>query len=147
VYFSRHFAVSAGRELAGRECVELLVFDDQRALDFRESYRVDGSRPSDTSTTTTELLRVTLHYDSWCLRLARGESERALDGWCTRDLLDEVVIAVTELVLHTTLRTRSDCTLSIHRSDEQILVVVADECGVPPTPHGRCVWARFSLRH
>src|SRR5215213_7464016 len=39
VYFARRFAVSAGREMARRDCVELLVFDGQRELDFRESYR------------------------------------------------------------------------------------------------------------
>jgi hypothetical protein len=183
---SRRFAIDAGRELAKRDLSDLFVHNDADQVDLHMSYSRGGSgwrwtrrRRSPPAATTNDvdespasnanLLEVVLPYDSWCLRTARSESTRALGGLCPAEALDELLLVITELVLQSTVQTRDECTLLLHRTDDEILVVVRDrraraaepwfdvaefKSGLTPsqsatTEYGsegrRCLWARFNL--
>lgn len=69
---------------------------------------------------------------------------------CARALIDEMTIVITELVLQATIQRRDECTLSIDRIGDEIMVVVRggtqDDTGSQPPSDGRSVWARFDLK-
>ncbi len=172
VYLTRRFAVDAAGHLAKRLRVALFVHghdgridfwinhperltssifrrlrDQRSARDVRGPTDDDGSAPELPS---TRLLHLMLPYDAWCVRAARRESMKALEGVCARALIDEMTIVITELVLQATIQRRDECTLFIDRIGDEIMVVVRggtqDETGSQPPSDGRSVWARFDLK-
>lgn len=189
VYWSRRFAIDAGREAAERELADLVVYNEAGQVDFRVSHakKAAGRRWSprrraasvDTvpqvghlASTAEKLLEVVLPYDSWCLRTARTESTKALTGLCDTDVQDELLHVITELVMNTTVDSRSECTLLVYRIDDEVLIVVRTRYACPTkrlrdvgtiesgrdTMHTmtteywversvgqQCVWARFNL--
>jgi hypothetical protein len=185
VYLSRRFAIDAGRSLAKRDVADLLVHDDTGRVDFRVSYsrgasgwrwnrRRRSGAPQDVdapTSSTANLLEVVLPYDSWCVRTARSESAKALNGECPAELLDELLLVITELVLQSTVQTRAECTLLLHRTGDEILIIVRDQRaqaaepsfdvaafasevkssqsmsddGMERSQGQRCLWVRFNL--
>jgi hypothetical protein len=167
LFLNRQFAIRAGQALATRVGAQLVVHGQDGAVDAvvgvperrrsprtllrrRRSRATDGAPSAAHDAVLECLLDVRVPYDSWCLRVVRTACERTLAPICPRALLDEAQMVVTELVLQTTLRTRSDCRLIIHLLDHEILVEVRSvaPAGAPDDAVERAsAWARFDLRH
>jgi hypothetical protein len=168
LFLNRQFAIRAGQALATRVGAQLVVHGPDGAVDAvvgvperrrsprtllgrRRRSRTTTGAPSSADGAVLEcLLDVRVPYDSWCLRVVRTACERTLAPICPRALLDEAQMVVTELVLQTTLRNRSDCRLIIHLLDHEILVEVRSvpPAGAPDDSVERAsAWARFDLRH